>query len=165
VVATDVCARFGLAVPAISERTQKEMRRFIEVAGTSVQNPMDIGMQIRSPEDFRRVLELLADDPQIDIILAVVFVFPRRAGARVLSKIMLDSLLGFWRSASDKKPLCVSIRNPAERVEAERYRLALTRLFFSENIPVFKNAERAARALYKYTGYYRRLAETPPPAL
>jgi len=165
VVATDVCARFGLAVPAISERTQKEMRRFIEVAGTSVQNPMDIGMQIRSPEDFRRVLELLAGDPQIDIILAVVFVFPRRAGARVLSKIMLDSLLGFWRSASDKKPLCVAIRNPAERVEAERYRLALTRLFFSENIPVFKNAERAASALYKYTGYYRRLAETPSLAL
>jgi len=111
------------------------------------------------------VLELLADDSQIDIILAVAFVFPRRAGARVLSKIMLDSLLDYWRKTPHRKPLCVSIRNPAERVEAERYRLALTRLLLSENIPVFKNAERAARALYKYTGYYRRLAETPPLAM
>ena len=165
VVATDVCARFGLAVPTISEATQREMRGFIQVAGTSVQNPMDIGMQIRGPEDFLRVLELLADDSQIDIILAVAFVFPRRAGARVLSKIMLDSLLDYWHKTPHRKPLCVSIRNPAERVEAERYRLALTRLLLSENIPVFKNAERAARALYKYTGYYRRLAETPPLAM
>ncbi len=160
VVATDACGRFGLSVPAISKRTQEEMRRFIQVAGTSVQNPMDIGMQIRSPEDFRRVLDLLAEDPEIDILLAVAFVFPRRAGARALAKIMLDSLLGFWRSTSDKKPLCVSIRNPAERVEAEKYRLALTRLLLSENIPVFKNVERASRALYKWTSYYRRLAET-----
>jgi acyl-CoA synthetase (NDP forming) len=26
-------------------------------------------------------------------------------------------------------------------------------------VPVFKTVERAARALYKYTGYYRGLAE------
>jgi hypothetical protein len=123
---------------------------------------MDIGMQIRSPEDFLRVFQLLADDPQIDIILAVVNVFPRRMGARILSKMMLDSLLDYWRKSPHWKPLCISIRNPAEKVEAERYRLALTKLFLQEGIPVFKNVERAGRALYKYTGYYRRLAEMRP---
>jgi acyl-CoA synthetase (NDP forming) len=165
VVAADVCARSGLAVPAISEATQREMRSFIQVAGTSVQNPMDIGMQIRSPEDFLRVFQLLADDPQIDIILAVVNVFPRRMGARIMSKMMLDSLLDYWRKSPHWKPLCISIRNPAEKVEAEKYRLALTKLFLQEGIPVFKNVERAGRALYEYTGYYRRLAETPPLAM
>ena len=31
--------------------------------------------------------------------------------------------------------------------------------FLKDNIPVFKNSQRAARALYKYTGYYRWLEE------
>jgi hypothetical protein len=82
-----------------------------------------------------------------------------------MSKMMLDSLLDYWRKSPHLKPLCISIRNPAEKVEAETHRLALTKLFLLENIPVFKNVERAGRALYKYTGYYRRLAETPPLAM
>ena len=45
-------------------------------------------------------------------------------------------------------------------MEADSPRLALPKLLLVANIPVFKNVERASRALYKYTGYYRRLAET-----
>jgi acyl-CoA synthetase (NDP forming) len=44
-------------------------------------------------------------------------------------------------------------------LETEKDRLWVTKGFVKAGIPVFKTVERAARALYKYTDYYRRLAE------
>jgi acyl-CoA synthetase (NDP forming) len=55
VAATDICARIGLAVPEISEDVQRKLRTFIGVAGTSVRNPMDVGMQLKGPDDYVRV--------------------------------------------------------------------------------------------------------------
>jgi acyl-CoA synthetase (NDP forming) len=57
----------------------------------------------------------------------------------------------------------VAIRSPAENREAETDRLRTTRAFLAANVPVFKTVERACRALYKYTGYYRSLQERQAP--
>jgi acyl-CoA synthetase (NDP forming) len=53
----------------------------------------------------------------------------------------------------------IAIRCPTEQLDTEKDRLWVTTRFVKAGIPVFKTVERAARALYKYTGYYRRLAE------
>ncbi|GAF97598.1 unnamed protein product, partial [marine sediment metagenome] len=46
---------------------------------------------------------------------------------------------------------------PAENLQAERARLRMTENFIAAGIPVFRNVERACRALYKVTGYYRAM--------
>ena len=155
VTGTDVCARAGLDVPDISEPIQQELRSFIGVAGTSVRNPMDVGMQLRGPEDFLRVLELVAEDPGIDIIMMVLHPFMMRFAGRKWAQKVMDGLVSFARSSQHRKPFCVAMRNPAENLDSERNRLRITQNFIDAGIPVFKTIERACRAIYKFTGYYR----------
>jgi acyl-CoA synthetase (NDP forming) len=53
-----------------------------------------------------------------------------------------------------------AIRSTSEQLETEKERLWVTARFVKAGIPVFKTVERASRALYKYTGYYRRLVDS-----
>jgi len=160
VAGADICVRHGLAVPTISENTQEELRTFIRLAGTSVRNPMDVGMQIRGPEDFLRVIEVVAEDPGIDIIMMVLHPFMMRFGGRRWAKKMMDGLVDLAHSSQHRKPFCIAMRNPAENMEAERARLRIMRTFIDAGIPVFKTIERACRAIYKFTEYYRAQEES-----
>jgi acyl-CoA synthetase (NDP forming) len=162
VQAADICARAGLTVPTISDEIQEELRGFIGVAGTSVRNPMDVGMQVRGPEDFIRVLEIVTKDPQIDLVLMVVHVFPRRVPWRAGAREMFKSLVKFAKEPR-RQPFCVAIRCSSENLESEKDRLSTTKRFLKAGVPVFKTIERACLALHKYTGYYRNLAETQTP--
>jgi acyl-CoA synthetase (NDP forming) len=159
VSAADICARAGLSVPAISDAIQDELRAFIRVAGTSVRNPLDVNMQLRGPEDFLRVLELVAEDPEIDIILMVLYPFMRRFAGRKWMKRIMDDLVRFAQTVGSQKPFLIAIRNPAENLEAEKTRLQISQRFIAAGIPVFKSVERACLAIYKSTGYYRALAD------
>lgn len=156
VAAADICTRAGLAVPAISEHIQRELRTFIRVAGTSVRNPMDVGMQLRGPEDFLRVLELVAEDPAIDILMMMLHPFMMRFGGRKWAKKVMDGLVSFAHNSRHRKPFCVAMRNPAENLDSEKERLGITQDFIAAGIPVFKTIERACCALYKSTAYYRQ---------
>lgn len=155
--AADVCAREGLEVPTIEESVQAELREFIGVAGTSVRNPMDVGMQLRGPEDFVRVLEIVEKDRFIDFILMVVQVFPRRMGWRGGPRQMFRVLLKFVKRR--RKPFVVAMRIPQENLETEKDRLYAMKNFIKAGVPVFKTIDRACRALYKYSAYYRWLEE------
>jgi len=159
VSAADICARAGLSVPAISDAIQDELRAFIRVAGTSVRNPLDVNMQLRGPEDFLRVLELVAKDPGIDIILMVLYPFMRRFTGRKWMQRIMDDLVRFAQTVGSQKPFLIAIRNPAENLEAEKTRLQISQKFIAAGIPVFKSVERACLAIYKSTGYYRALAD------
>jgi len=159
VVATDICAREGLEVPDMSEDVQKELRTFVGVAGTSVRNPMDVGMQLRGPEDIFRVIEVVLKDPNVDIIFMIVMVFSRRMGWWGGARNMFKMLVKFVRRPR-RQPFVVAIRCPTEQLETEKERLWVSARLIKAGIPVFKTVERAARALYKYTGYYRWLAES-----
>jgi len=159
VTGTDICARAGLEVPDISEPVQQELRTFIRVAGTSVRNPMDVGMQLRHPEDHLRVMELVAADPGIDIIMMITHPGFSRWAGRKFANLMFGSLVKFAESSRNGKPFCIAIRSPSESLEAEKDRLQMTKRLLDAGIPVFKTMERACRALYRFTGYYRALGE------
>ena len=162
VAAADTCSRNGLNLPTISDAIQEELRSFIGLAGTSVRNPMDVGMQVGGPDGFVRVLETVAKDPAIDMFLMVMHVFARTAGWRRGTREMLKILLKFLRGSKRRKrhqPFCLIIRRLSDSVETERNKLSATRTLVKAGVPVFDNVERACRALYGYTGYYRWLAE------
>ncbi len=155
VTGADICAREGLDVPEISEATQKELRSFIGVAGTSVRNPMDVGMQLRNPDDHLRVMELVAADPAIDIMMMLTHPgwgrFGRRRGARGMGA----GLLKVAQSMNKRMPFCVAIRGSFDNLQTEKDRLKMSKEYLDAGIPLFKTLERACRALYRLTGYYR----------
>jgi acyl-CoA synthetase (NDP forming) len=159
VVATDICAREGLEVPDMAEETQKELRTFVGVAGTSVKNPLDVGMQLRGPDDFLRVLQVVEKDPNVDIIFMILMIFSRRMGWWGGGRNMLKTMTRFAK-AKRQQPFAIAMRTTTEQLETEKERLWIAARLMKKGIPVFKTVERAARALYLYTGYYRRLRET-----
>jgi acyl-CoA synthetase (NDP forming) len=160
VSAADICARAGLSVPTLSEEVQSELRTFIRVAGTSVRNPLDVNMQLSGPEDILRVLEIVAGDPGIDVIIMVLYPFMRRfVGPKWMRKVMND-LARFAQREGKAKPFLVAMRNPADNIESEKVRLKITHDLIAAGIPVFKNVERACRAVHKFTGYYRALEDS-----
>ena len=71
---------------------------------------------------------------------------------------MLKILLKFLKG-SRRQPFCLVIRRLSANLETERNKLSATRTLVKAGVPVFDNVERACRALYGYTGYYRWLAE------
>ncbi len=165
VITTDICVREGLSVPDISEDIQKELRGFVGVAGTSVRNPLDVAMQLRGAEDFIRVVDIVAKDPAIDILLMTAQVFPRNlpwwGSARDLAKYFIR-----FAKKPHRQPFVVAMRCTSERLATERDRLQVSGRLLKAGIPVFKTMERACRALYKFTGYYRWLEEQDqPPSL
>jgi len=158
VVATDILAREGLEVPDMSDDIQKELRTFVGVAGTSVRNPMDVGMQLRGPEDFFRVLDVVVKDPNIDIIFMILMIFSRRMGWWGGGRNMLKTMTKFAK-VKRRQPFIIAMRTTTEQLETEKERLWIAARLMKAGVPMFKTVERAARALHKYTGYYRRLEE------
>lgn len=163
VTGTDVCAREGLEVPELSESIQSELRSFIGVAGTSVRNPLDVGMQLRDPRDHLRVMEIVASDPEIDMMMTLTHPgWARwgrgRGGARGAKK-MFDGMIKVAQETNKRMPFLVAIRGSSENLQTERARLKMTEQYKDAGIPVYRSIERACRAMYRVTGYYRMVEE------
>ena len=68
VLSSDAIANAGLDVPPMPAETVEELREFIPVAGTSVNNPIDTN--VRGDEDMRRTFRIVANAAPTDVIFA-----------------------------------------------------------------------------------------------
>jgi hypothetical protein len=89
----------------------------------------------------------------------VLYPFMRRFAGRKWMRKIMDDLVRFAQTAGSRKPFLIAMRNPADNLEAEKVRLEITQDFIAAGIPVFASVERACRAIYKFTGYYRGLED------
>jgi acetate---CoA ligase (ADP-forming) len=73
VLAVDAAVASGLDVPALSESTRNRLRSVLP-AEAAIGNPVDM-IAGAGPEEYRRCLEIMCDDPDLDAIL-VIFIPP-----------------------------------------------------------------------------------------
>jgi acyl-CoA synthetase (NDP forming) len=79
ILAADACEGTGLQITALSDETQAKLRSFLPPAA-SVGNPVDM-IASASADDYRRAMEILIADPNIDTILVIYIpVLPTHAG-------------------------------------------------------------------------------------
>jgi len=72
VSASDACEESGLELATLGEGTTAELRRLVAAAGTSVRNPIDVGMVLEgAAEVYGRALELALSDPGVDAALVI----------------------------------------------------------------------------------------------
>ncbi len=72
VSASDACEENGLTLAQLSLGTQEVLRGIIPGAGTSVRNPVDMGMVITGTvELYHRATEATASDPNVDALLVI----------------------------------------------------------------------------------------------
>jgi len=132
VSAADACEEAGLTLAELSPHTQERLRGIIAGAGTSVRNPVDIGLVIAgAPELYRRALEATILDPGVD---AVVVIGGTTRGQDWEAHV--EAMRDLSRRAA--KPILQVSFGPGD--------LVLDRAMARLGIPTFPSAERALRA-------------------
>ena len=170
VAGADVCAREGLELPTMTEKTLKELRNFIPPEGTFITNPLDIGVVLRDISLLLRSLEPISADPLID---SIIFVLPVQLvfGGMNLSVlgsvdqpairaeidkqvgVLLDSIIKFNSENVHQKPLIMTLQSgigpllPGGRARVQQE-------LIRAKIPVYLDLQRASRALARFIQYH-----------
>ncbi|HQR36688.1 MAG TPA: GNAT family N-acetyltransferase [Blastocatellia bacterium] len=90
IIAVDAAIAAGLEIPQLSEATQSRLREVLPAAAT-VTNPVDM-IASASPAHYKACLEILCDDPDLDLLL-VIFIPPLATPAREVAQVMSDVLV------------------------------------------------------------------------
>jgi len=145
VTSTDACNELGLEIPQLSAKTQKELAGIAESVGTSVNNPVDLGLVAAlAPEHYiKNAIRIVAKDPNIDMILAA-FTGPP-FDDDVKDKKVADILLR--EITAGGKPTVICGATPQGWPKGE------LRFLAKSNVPVYPEPRRAAYGLAKLTQY------------
>ena len=153
IACADACAAAGLRVEPLGAPLQQRLRRHLP-AHAAVGNPVDM-IASATPEDFRRTIERLAAERDIDAVVAI-FIPPLVTRA--------DDVAAAVRAAG---PAAKAAETPLLAVfmaATDAERMALTG---DGEVPVYGTPEEAVRALGHVARYaaWRRQGPDPPPAL
>jgi acyl-CoA synthetase (NDP forming) len=142
VLISDVSTAAGLEVPLLRRETAAALVDCVGQVGSVLTNPVDMSQRQAIAPAVKRALELVADEPQVDILMVyessgfLLDVYPREV-TNAVNRAFLDFVL------EGRKPLVLVLApGPADvrrREIEERFRQA--------GVPVFPNVERAARAI------------------
>jgi acetyltransferase len=155
VTMTDAAESVGLKVPHLSEQTIGGLGEFVPIHGQSVKNPLDIFSVLVNPDHFKRMIELLRDDDNID---ALVY-YQRVEWALRLDRGFLDVILNMTIEGARelKKPLFLVLAD-SQSLEGEVLRRQAQDKYASAGLPTFPTFDQAARAAYNLSEYGRFLA-------
>ena len=153
----DICVKEGIGIPALSGETRVRLMNLLSLVNQSIVNPIDSPRVLYDLSLLQRVLETVAADPLIDvIILHLSTIFRRRASAETLAKFK-KCITDFCRQNSSGKPVVVAVRG-AEMSGGEAE--LLIREMREADITTYGSLRSACRALKQFTGYYTVMAET-----
>jgi acyl-CoA synthetase (NDP forming) len=151
---TDICARAGLEIPLLAEKTQRKMAPLVPQANTSLKNPVDLGFSGFFPKVYSQAIRQASLDPNIDCLMLyqITEYFAQfnaefdwvEAVSREMAQIRQEAY----------KPL-VAIIPPLEQENLDFIgrRQALIQNLRKNRIPVFPTVTRAAKVLYRLHQY------------
>jgi acyl-CoA synthetase (NDP forming) len=159
----------GLEVPPLTEETQRQLREFTPIAGTSIRNPVDtMAGWGGNQEEMRRTLEIVAGAPNLDFVLYMGGgpPGPWRGGPAGPHDPPFDPAEAAQRQvrglaeaqAAAGKPIVVVAGTPSN-AEGLAYAQALSEEAMAGGIAVFASARRAAVALARLRLRQRLLAD------
>jgi acyl-CoA synthetase (NDP forming) len=155
VVITDAFERAGLEVPLLSDASYEKLSEFFNIIGGSYRNPLDAGGTIGMgflPQNLKKLLEILDDDPRIDAIAMEVgagFLARRMQQSPEILDALLDTLSAH-RERSGKPFIAIAHPGHLEDVSA----MIRARLL-ERNVPPFGSFQAGALALRRAIGYWR----------
>jgi len=149
VLAADACSNLGIELPVFSGEIKGELKSIVNAPGSILRNPLDLSLVGRDPVRLRKVLALLADLPDIDLIMLnerPTFLLAFGAELQAINDVLVDF------QSSGKKPLVV-VSPPGGVYEKER--VAVEKGLLEAGIPVYPSFDRAAKAITSITRYWR----------
>ncbi|MCP4755878.1 MAG: hypothetical protein GY866_33880 [Proteobacteria bacterium] len=144
VMFTDLFTMDGFEVPSFGEKTQTDLRQWIDIPGTSIQNPLDMASSFFIIDDHQPLFERLDRDENVDIVGMVLAMEYLGASGENSSEIG-NHVLGKLTSAFEavRKPLVVVF---PETINA-KVRLDLEKKIIQAGYPVFPSVARCTRAM------------------
>jgi len=145
VTSTDACSQFGLEVPPLLPETRRELSGIVEYMGTSVNNPVDLGLiGALAPEKYvKEAIRIVARDPNVDMIIAAFTGPPGDDDAR--DRKVADLLLNEIEAGGKPAVICGATPQGWPRGEL--------RFLSKSRVPVYPEPRRAAFALAKLAEY------------
>jgi acyl-CoA synthetase (NDP forming) len=139
VSAAEAIGAHGLNLAPLSEHTVKRLSEFVAETGSSLSNPIDVGLTASYEIDiYVEAARTVAADPNVDALVIVGVGLSEETNSRYTDGMIKA------REESGKPFLMVNIPGLDERY---------ARRFLSHNVPFFQSAERAI-------GAYSRLRES-----
>ncbi len=155
ILAADAIAAENLSLADLSPATTRTLEQIVPAYGSTA-NPVDVTAAVMSNSElFDRTLDVIADDPGVDAILATFCV--------LTGKDVDDVVTSLARVAEHSGKPVLAVRTGADHLAPEA-----TARMRAAGIPSYPTPARAVRALAALTrfGEHARLRETavPPPA-
>ncbi|ACL03388.1 CoA-binding domain protein [Desulfatibacillum aliphaticivorans] len=130
VSAAQACGRAGLTLAALSTESREKLAEFVPQTGTSLKNPVDIGMNSSLDMSlYIRAAQIMAEDPNVDIVMAAPIGLSLET-----NHALTQALIDVYKTAG--KPF-VMIKIPGFEAECAQE-------FCQAGVPFFDSAERAA---------------------
>lgn len=143
VSAADAVGRYGLRLAPLSEKTRHALATILPRYGTSIKNPVDVGLAASfSLEYYLDTLGVLGDDPTVDALIIL--------GGSINDEMNRQYIDGVIRVRSTSNKAMLAIAFPGFLTD-ER----LLQCLWEASIPVYSTPERALSAYAKVVGFYR----------
>jgi acetate---CoA ligase (ADP-forming) len=153
VLISDAAEELGVAMPALPEKTQDELRAILPFA--AFRNPVDCTAHIIN--DTSLLDKFLGAMMREGDYKSVACFFAQIAGTAVFGKVLRDELMAIRRAYPDR--LFVLVGTVPDDVKAE---------YEAGNVPVFEDATRAMvaiAAMGRFGDAFARAAAAPPPQI
>jgi len=153
-------------VPPFANGVQGKLREVLPAAGTSLRNPLDMGVPLVPAPAFERVLGIVASVDSIETIIATQGMFHVLGGTfgppPELRERFLQALVEVPGRVRDRfgKPIVIVLPvdgDEVEMIEAEKGRRKIRDQYLSTGIPSYPTLERAARAVANVAAYYAKV--------
>ncbi len=166
VVGADACETTGMQMPSFSPETEKQLRELLPAVGTSIKNPLDMGNPHPPLKLLSTVLEAVATDEEIDVIVIRRIFFSITistffSGTTAPSLEEQQDLLEIPVNIKKRfnKPVVIILPEEltgAEHIDLEAERRRIRDYYFANNIPVYLNEQRAFAALSHLAKFRKR---------
>jgi len=141
VAAAEACGSENLKLSQLTAETKDKLSKFVPTTGTSLNNPIDVGMTASLDIDiYINAARVVASDPGVDAIVVIGIGLSTEANeqySKAMIQIKKDS------------------RKPFLMVKVPSFMTDFSELFCQAGIPYFDSSERALSTYAKVMNYYQ----------
>jgi acyl-CoA synthetase (NDP forming) len=151
----NVFSRAGLSIPKLEPASYERILERFNVVGSTYHNPIE-GRTLASAENMNNVLDVLNEDPNVDIIVHEINAVVRDGLTTVFRGHTPEIFCEFRKRA--KKPYVVAL-STAYPYGAPAVTAAVTKQLSDAGIPAITGIQLAAGTLRRFVDYHRNLAD------
>ena len=153
----DICIRVGLQIPLLAGVTRERITQLVPAVGSFARNPVDSWRSFHDPEYLAQILELVFQDPTLDMILLDRLI-PRSTYATSEEPDAPSRVIAYLQQNRWRKPLVLVVDGSGDDPVLAGEAAQIRQQFGQAGIPTFSSLPMAARALVHLADYYEKKA-------